>query len=106
MAGLVAVTLRPGCVRTTRLSECVYLPGPRSLPAGTLGGVAVGLRGSISVFPSGTSSAGADDVCGHPCFPPGSMFFLRPALGQIEHLSLTGGSAREQMGSFQERDVL
>lgn len=79
-----------------RLSGCVYLPGPCPLPAGTVGGVTVGLRGSISVFPSGTSSAGADEVCGlHPCFLLGPMSFLRPALGQVEHFSLTRVSAVE-----------
>lgn len=60
----------------------------------------MGLRGSISVFPSGTSSAGADEVCGHPCCLPGSMFFLRPALGQIEHLNLTRVCAVEADGFF------
>lgn len=64
------------CPVLHRLSSIVYLPGPRPLPVGTVGGVAVGLRGSISVFLSGTSSAGADELCGHPCFLPDSMFFL------------------------------
>lgn len=65
------------CPVLHRLSNSVYLPGPRPLPVGTVGGVAVGLRGSISVFLSGTSSAGADEVCGHPCFLPGFMFLVK-----------------------------
>lgn len=89
-----------------RLSGCVYLPGLCLLPAGNLGGVAVGLRGSISVFPSGTSSAGADKVCGHPCFPPDSMFFLGLALGQMECFHLTTVSAVEADGVFSEREIL
>lgn len=83
-----------------RLSGCVYLPGPCPLPPGTVGGVAVGLQGSISVFPSGTSSAEADEVCGHPCFLPGSMFFLRLVLDQVEHFNLTRFSALEADGFF------
>ena len=83
-----------------RLSGCVYLPGLCLLPAGNLGGVAVGLRGSISVFPSGTSSAGAGEVCGHPCFPPDSMFFLGLALGQVECFHLSRVSAVEADGVF------
>ena len=86
-----------------RLSGCVYLPGPCPLPPGTVRGVAVGLRGSISVFLSGTSSAGADEVCGYPCFLSGSMFFLRLALGQVEHFSLTRVSAVEADGFFSGR---
>lgn len=83
-----------------RLSNCVYLPGPCPLPVGTPRGVAVGLCDTISVFPSGTSSAGADEVCGHLCFLPGSMLFLRPALGPVEHVSLTGACAAEADGVF------
>ena len=89
-----------------RLPECVYLPGPSSLPAGTGRGVAVGLRSSISVFLSGTSSAGADEVCGHPCFLPGSMFFLRAACGQVEHLSLTGVSAGDGFFSGERHSLM
>lgn len=89
-----------------RLSGCVYLPGLCLLPAGNLGGVAVGLCGSISVFPSGTSSAGADEVCGHPCFLPDSMFSLRLALGQVECFHLSRVSAVEADGVFLEREIL
>lgn len=46
------------CPGWHRPSECAYSPGPRPLTVGTAAGVAVGLRGSISVFLSGTSSAG------------------------------------------------
>lgn len=83
-----------------RLSNCVYLPGPCPLPIGTPRGVAVGLCDTISVSPSGTSSAGTDEVCGHLCFLSGSMLLLRPALGPVEHVSLTGACAAETDGVF------
>lgn len=81
------------------LFQCVCLPGPCLLTVGTFGGVAVGLHGSISVFLSSTSSAGAHKVCGHLCFLPGSsMFFARPALG--------GSLESLLMSYFQEGDIL
>lgn len=99
LVGWDEVSLRPG-LSVARLPGCVYLLGPRSLPAGTIGGVAAGSVALFLFSRLAPAQQGWMSRRATPAFSPAARVFFSGALGPCAHLSLPKSAVLGADGLF------